>query len=163
MQEDRERAYGLGLSRESHIAFASAYIAVLLTIGGYGVARYVAANLPAAQTTPATQTTAAPPARPAHVAFRAHPVPDPAYPPHAMGFYPQVALINHQQGTVVLRLLVLKSGMVGNVSVVKTSGYIQLDAAALVQAGFWRYLPAVRNGQPVEAQVTVAIRFLLKG
>jgi TonB family protein len=47
------------------------------------------------------------------------------------------------------------------VNLVKSSGYPQLDAAALVEAGNWRYLPAVRNGQPVSAEVDVAIRFKL--
>lgn len=161
-QDDRERVYGLGLKRDAHIAFASAYIAVLLTIGGFGAAHYVA-SLPAWNlfgSTASSQKPAAPAPRPAPVAFRAHPVPDPAS-PHVITVYPQVALLNHQQGVVVLRLLILQSGLVGDVQVLKSSGYPQLDAAALVETGYWRYLPAVRDGKPVAAQAIVTIHFKL--
>jgi len=62
---------------------------------------------------------------------------------------------------VLVRLLVLPNGQVGDVNVVKSSGYPQLDAAALVEAGNWRYLPAIRHGQAVSAEINVAIRFKL--
>ena len=94
------------------------------------------------------------------VAYRAHPVPDPAF-PHGVSVYPRIALLNRQQGTVVVRLLVLANGEVGDVNLVKSSGYPQLDAAALVETGNWRYLPAVRHGEAVSAEIDVAIRFKL--
>jgi periplasmic protein TonB len=147
-----ERAYGFGLSREGHIAFAAAYVAVLVTIGAVGFLRYAPrlAALPAL--VPHTAT--------APVAYRAHPMPDPAS-PHVIRNYPRVALLRRQEGTVVVRLLVLKNGEVGDVALVKSSGYPLLDAAALVETGDWRYLPAVRNGVPMNAVVDVAIHFKL--
>jgi TonB family protein len=154
MGQESERAYGFGLSREGHIAFASAYIAVLVTIGAFGVLRF-AAQLPALHFPTASNHPAS-----LRVAYRPRPVLDPAF-PHVVNFYPRVAILNGQQGTVVLRLLVLRSGEVGDVSVVKSSGYPQLDAAALVATGSWRYLPAVRNGEPIPAEIKVAIRFKL--
>jgi len=156
MAEGR-RAYGFGLSRDGHIAFAAAYIAILVTIGGFGLARFVSTTLPILRLLNVGQQ-AAPSSRP--VAFRARPVPDPAF-PRTANFYPRVALLNRQEGTVHMRLLVLASGEVGDVNLVKSSGYPQLDAAAMVEAGNWRYLPAVRNGAPVSAEVDVAIRFSL--
>jgi TonB family protein len=157
MAEGR-RAYGFGLSRDGHIAFAAAYIAVLVTIGGFGLARFVSATLPVLRLLHSIQQAA--PSAPRPVAFRAHPVPDPAF-PRTVNIYPRVALLNRQQGIVFMRLLVLPSGEVGDVNLVKSSGYPQLDAAAIVEAGNWRYLPAVRNWAPVSSEVEVAIRFKL--
>jgi len=143
-----QRAYGFGLSRDGHIAFAAAYIAVLVTISGFGLFRFATTTLPLLHLPHfTTQRTPSP------VAYRAHPVPDPAF--------PRVAILNRQQGTVHLRLLVLPNGEVGDVNVVKSSGYPQLDAAAEVEAGNWRYLPAVREDQAVSAEVDVAIHFKL--
>ncbi len=158
MEQGRERAYGFGLSRDAHIAFAAAYVAILVTIAAVGGLRFYA-QLPSLH----PQTAAAPAGQmrpgPA-VKFRAKPAPDPAF-PHTIDFYPKVAILNHQEGDVVLRLLVLKTGQVGDVSIVKSSGYAQLDAAALVSAGNWRYLPAVRDGHPVNAEIGVRVRFKL--
>jgi TonB family protein len=156
MAQGSTRAYGLGLSRDGHIAFAAAYIAILVTIGAVGVERY-AAKLPPFHFSLPGITKSAPP-----VTFRAHPLPDPAY-PHQVNIYPRVAILNRQEGTVVVRLLILTSGEVGDVDVVKSSGYPQLDAAALVATGAWRYLPAMREGAPVSAEINVAIRFKLAG
>lgn len=155
MDEGSGHAYGLGLSRDAHIAFAAAYVAALLTIGAFGAFRF-AAQMPSWRLPDLGwgTRTAAP------LAERVRPVPDPAY-PHTVSIYPHVALLNHQEGTVVLSLLILPSGEVGDVDVIRSSGYPQLDAAALLSAGNWRYLPAVRNGAPVSAEVKVAIRFKL--
>lgn len=154
MDRASDRAYGLGLSRDAHIAFAAAYIAVLVTIASFGVLRF-AAQLPNLHfglpqfSHPHSQ-----------IADRERPVPDPAS-PHRIGLYPRIALINRQQGTVVVRLLVLTSGEVGDVNIVKSSGYPQLDAAALIATGYWHYLPAIRDGRAVSSEIDVAIRFRL--
>ena len=149
-----QRAYGFGLSRDGHIAFAAAYIAVLVTIGGFGLFRFALTTLPLLHLPQFAQH------KTVQVAYRARPVPDPAF-PHVVNVYPRIAILNRQQGTVLVRLLVLPNGQVGDVNVVKSSGYPQLDAAALVEAGNWRYLPAVRHGQAVSAEINVAIRFKL--
>lgn len=150
-----QRAYGFGLSRDGHIAFAAAYIAVLVTIGGFGLFRFAVTTLPLLHLPQFAQQSVA-----QQVAYRARPIPDPAF-PHVVSVYPRVALLNRQQGTVFVRLLVLPNGQVGDVNLVKSSGYPQLDAAALVEAGNWHYLPAVRHGEPVSAEIEVAIRFQL--
>ena len=152
-----QRAYGFGLSRDGHIAFAAAYIAILVTIGGFGLFRFAVTTLPLLHLPQLAQQTTA-----QQVAYRARPVPDPAF-PHAVNVYPRIAILNRQQGTVVVRLLVLPNGQVGDVNLVKSSGFPQLDAAALVETGNWRYLPAVRHGEPVSAEIDVAIRFKLAG
>lgn len=154
MDQASDRAYGLGLSRDAHIAFAAAYIAILVTIAGFGVVRF-AAQLPNLHFgMPQFSHPSSP------IADRERPVPDPAS-PHRVSFYPRIALINRQQGTVVLRLLVLTSGEVGDANIVKSSGYPQLDAAALIATGYWRYLPAMRDGHAVSSEIDVAVRFRL--
>lgn len=154
MAEAPEHGYGFGMSRDAHIAFAAAYISILLTVGGFGILRFVA-QLPVLHVQQVVTQTRA-------IAYREKPEPDPAF-PHTINFYPRVAMINRQEGTVVVRLLVLATGDVGSVDLVRSSGYSQIDAAALIGAGNWRYLPAVRNGRPVRAEVEVAIRFRLSG
>ena len=158
MGQGGSRAYGFGLSRDGHIAFAAAYIAILVTIGSFGLVRYASTTLPRLHLPIFGQQLRTAP----QVSYRARPVPDPAF-PHAVNVYPRVALRNRQQGTVVVRLLVLPSGEVGDVNLVRSSGYPQLDADALVETGNWRYLPAVRNGEPVSAEIDVAIRFKMPG
>jgi TonB family protein len=152
MDRQSGRAYGFGLNRDGHIAFAAAYIAVLVTISAFGFYR-AAQRLPVFRVPAFAQQGLRPP-----VSFREHPEPDPAF-PHAISTYPRIALLKHQEGTVVLNLLVLEDGQVGDIRLIRSSGYAQLDAAAQVEVSNWRYLPAVRKGAPVSAQVNVAIRF----
>jgi TonB family protein len=151
------RAYGFGLNRDANIAFASAYIAVLVTIAAFGVIRFVAhpppLKLPALVGQMAGRAVPVP-------ADRAQAIPDPAF-SHRIAFYPRVALLNHQQGIVRLRLLILRTGEVGDVAVIRSSGYPQLDAAALIGVGEWRYLPVIRRGQAEASEVDLSIRFHL--
>ncbi len=79
--------------------------------------------------------------------------------PHRIAFYPPLAIRRHQEGDVVMRLLVRPDGLVGDAEVVKSSGYPQLDAVALTSVGSWAYIPAVRHHHPVAAWIQVRIRF----
>ena len=152
MDRQSGRAYGFGLNRDGHIAFTAAYIAVLVTVSAYGFYR-------AAQQWPTWRIPALGQQKVLQqVSFREHPEPDPAF-PQAITAYPRIALLKHQEGTVVLNILVLEDGQVGDVRLIRSSGYAQLDAAAQVEVSNWRYLPAVRNGAAVSAQVNVTIRF----
>ena len=85
------------------------------------------------------------------------PQPDPSVPHQAS--YPVLAQRLHQQGQVILKVLVLPSGQVGDVQVLQSSGFAQLDAAALTGVGDWHYVPAVRDHRPVSAWIRVNIRF----
>ncbi len=81
--------------------------------------------------------------------------------PHRITFYPPLARRRQEQGDVILKVLVLPSGQVGDVEVLRSSGSAQLDAAALVSVGAWVYLPAVRGHRPVAAWTRVRVRFQL--
>jgi len=65
------------------------------------------------------------------------------------------------QGRVVLRILVRSDGSVGQVNLVESSGYPALDEAAVRAAALWRFAPATRDGQPVEAWAVIPIRFVV--
>ncbi len=77
--------------------------------------------------------------------------------------YPYAAKSRRESGTVLLRVLVTVDGTAGDVKIEKSSGSSSLDQAALdVVFKRWRFVPAKRGDQPVEAWVLVPIMFELK-
>jgi len=64
------------------------------------------------------------------------------------------------QGTVHLRITIAKDGSVRDVKVVDGDSRLAKSAEKAVKQ--WRYKPALRNGEPVELQATVAVAFALK-
>jgi protein TonB len=76
--------------------------------------------------------------------------------------YPATARRNHEQGTVLLRVRVSGAGAALEVLLEHTSGSAQLDGAALDAVRHWRFLPARRGADPVEAWVLVPIEFALR-
>lgn len=76
--------------------------------------------------------------------------------------YPLEARRRHEEGTVVLGVLVAVDGLVADISVAQTSGSSLLDQAALAAVRRWRWAPLMRGGQPVMVQGQVKIPFVLK-
>lgn len=76
--------------------------------------------------------------------------------------YPVSARRNGEQGTVTLRVLVDREGMPASVAVEKTSGFAPLDNAAREAVRAWRFAPARRGNQAVEAWVLVPVVFRLE-
>jgi TonB family protein len=66
---------------------------------------------------------------------------DPAFPNYQPA-YPDTAQVNGEQGDVVLKMKVSDSGHVRAVAVVRSSGFTDLDNAAVAGVMGWRYLPA---------------------
>lgn len=77
--------------------------------------------------------------------------------------YPIEALRSGQEGVVVLEVAVSASGGVENVTVVKSSGYRPLDAAAVQSVRRWQFSPGRQDGQPVAGDVRVPVKFSLSG
>lgn len=76
--------------------------------------------------------------------------------------YPRQALQRRQQGTVLLRVLVDIDGRPIEVVVERSSGHALLDREAQRQVlRQWRFQPALRDGQPVQAVGLVPIDFSL--
>ena len=77
--------------------------------------------------------------------------------------YPQAARRAGQQGTVTLRVLVLRSGLPSRVELEKSSGSKALDVAAQDAVRGWRFVPARHGTDPVESWVLVPVVFRLEG
>ncbi len=73
--------------------------------------------------------------------------------------YPAEAMRNRIQGAVVLNVQVLGNGNVGQIDV--ASGDPVLVEAAIHAVRQWKYQPYVVDGQPVESQTRITIRFSL--
>src|SRR2546426_1724971 len=69
--------------------------------------------------------------------------------------------IKAAQGRVVLRILVQSDGSAGQVNVVESSGFRVLDEAAVNAAVKWRFAPASRDGQPIDAWAVISVRFVV--
>jgi TonB family protein len=79
-------------------------------------------------------------------------------PPHtcATRYFPATAFRNHEEGLTVVKILVGADGTVKNVSVFESSGYDDLDQAALKCMSKFLYRPATKYGVPVEAATVAA-------
>ena len=75
--------------------------------------------------------------------------------------YPQIARVARISGTVELMVLVGRDGRVLSVEVL--SGSPLLAAAAKQAVEQWRYRPAILDGQAVEVEARVTVRFVLDG
>jgi len=73
--------------------------------------------------------------------------------------YPRAALHAGVEGTVKIHATVGREGAVKNLKVV--SGPDLLAPAAIEAAQYWRYIPALRNGEPVETDADISVEFHL--
>lgn len=73
--------------------------------------------------------------------------------------YPAEAKARHIQGPVVLDIQVMGDGAVGKVAVV--SGDPLLTQSAIDAVKQWRYQPEMENGQEIESQARVTVKFTL--
>lgn len=77
--------------------------------------------------------------------------------------YPNVSRRLGEQGTVLLRVFVTVAGEPAQIELKSSSGFPRLDRAALNAVRSWKFSPATRSDQAVDAWVLVPIRFSLKG
>lgn len=75
--------------------------------------------------------------------------------------YPFAARRQGLEGRTVIRVRVSPLGEAARVSVLESSGHRTLDGAALRALSDWRFVPALRNGRPVESTVDVPVTFRL--
>lgn len=71
--------------------------------------------------------------------------------------YPPLARAARVQGTVVLNVIINKSGDVSDVKLL--SGHPMLAPAAIDAVNQWKYRPYEKDGEPVEIQTTVQVNF----
>jgi TonB family protein len=70
--------------------------------------------------------------------------------------------IDGAEGRVGLKILVRADGSVGGVEVAQSSGRSFLDAAAVREVSRWKFAPATRDGQPIDAWALVPLLFVLR-
>jgi len=112
---------------------------------------------------PPQETRAAAPSDPAPGATVASPGLIAAYLRTPPPRYPASALRRGEEGTVMLKVLVTAEGIASTVELEKSSGSATLDNAAREAAKGWRFVPARRGADPVEAWVLVPVVFRLEG
>ena len=72
------------------------------------------------------------------------------------------AVVEGTEGVVAIRAFVLASGVVRGVEVTASSGSEALDRAAVDAVRAWRFVPATRDGAPIDAYVTLRIRYVVR-
>jgi protein TonB len=81
---------------------------------------------------------------------------------HTIPPYPMIAIRLGHEGTVRLAISLDEDGNVVAAQVERSSGYQELDAAAVMWVrSHWRYQPAMRDGQRVPATVPAMVTFRL--
>lgn len=75
--------------------------------------------------------------------------------------YPKLAVDSRHQGTTILMVSVDEEGAVRDVRVLSTSGYHELDQAAVEAVSQWTFSPAVRDGKNVAQIARIPINFNL--
>lgn len=76
--------------------------------------------------------------------------------------YPVESRRRHEQGTVVLTIILALDGRVETVAISQSSGSARLDHAARDAVKGWRWKPTIRGGQPVRVKGVVEIPFILR-
>lgn len=75
--------------------------------------------------------------------------------------YPASAVQDRFEGEVLLKLLVNEDGTPAMISVVESSGHVELDQAATAAAETWQFKPGERDHRPVESWIMVPVSFSL--
>jgi TonB family protein len=75
--------------------------------------------------------------------------------------YPTASQARGEEGTVVLGVSVTDAGRPRRIRLLKSSGYSDLDNAAMETAFNWHYLPAVHGGETADDWATVQIKYTL--
>lgn len=75
--------------------------------------------------------------------------------------YPPLAKTARIQGDVVLNAVISKNGAIENLRVM--SGHPMLVTSALDAVKQWKYKPYILNGEPVEVETTITVKFTLAG
>ena len=111
-----------------------------------------AAHVPTAAPAPAMASPAVTPAR-FEAAYLHNPRPD----------YPPLSRRLGEEGKVLLRVRVSREGQAAAVDLEKSSNFARLDEAARSVVAHWRFVPARRGDEAIDATVIVPIVFRLEG
>ncbi len=87
---------------------------------------------------------------------------DAAYLNNPVPEYPDHAKRRNMSGTVLLDVAVSAMGIASNVLIAESSGFAVLDESAKNAVSRWKFVPARRGGETVEARVIVPVEFKLE-
>ncbi|MCX5725630.1 MAG: energy transducer TonB [Candidatus Saganbacteria bacterium] len=76
--------------------------------------------------------------------------------------YPEAALREGTQGTVLLSLFVGSDGKVGRAEIAKTSGNSELDSSAAEAGKKWTFEPAKYGAGAIEARFEIPVKFVIQ-
>ncbi|MGH8620154.1 MAG: energy transducer TonB, partial [Burkholderiales bacterium] len=76
--------------------------------------------------------------------------------------YPTASVRNNEQGTVLVKVLVARDGTVSRAELEKSSGWPNLDMAAVRSIRTWRFVPARRGDEAIEKEYIVPAVFRLE-
>ncbi len=76
-------------------------------------------------------------------------------------YYPPIAARLGIEGTAFVTIRIMTDGSVRGAAISQSSGNRDLDDAAVSCIKFWRFHPALQNGNPVEVTKQFAIKFKL--
>jgi len=76
--------------------------------------------------------------------------------------YPRMSKANGEEGKVVVTVTVGIDGKATNAQLIKSSGYSELDLAAIQYATECQYTPRLIDGKPVESKVQMPVVFKLE-
>ncbi len=116
---------------------------------------------------PPTPVAAAPPTHVAPAVLEASPIVvaarfDAAYLHNPRPDYPPLSRRLGEEGKVLLRVRVSREGLAAAVDIEKSSNFARLDEAARQVVSRWRFVPAKRGDEAIEAMVIVPIVFRLE-
>jgi len=77
--------------------------------------------------------------------------------------YPASAMPNKERGEVLLDVVVAPGGTVEKVALVHSTGFNDLDSAAIDAVLNWHFVPAMKDDAPVEGTTTLALAFAPPG
>lgn len=95
--------------------------------------------------------------------------PAPITPPHADAgqisnpapTYPSLSRRLREEGLVVLEILILSNGNVGEIRLKTSSGFKRLDEAAMAAVKHWRYRPATQGDKAIDFWYELPLEFNL--
>ncbi len=92
-----------------------------------------------------------PPGTPVQVTFR----------PDISNYYPEAARREGQEGRAIVKICVNQLGKIDSADVATSSGFPELDEAAIKVAKAYRFKPATSEGKPVSSCPTLPVKFEL--
>jgi|HubBroStandDraft_2_1064218.scaffolds.fasta_scaffold24690_2 TonB family protein len=75
--------------------------------------------------------------------------------------YPPLARRQNEQGMATVLFTVQEDGTVGDAFVEKSSGYTDLDDAAIASVKMWRFKPALKDDKPIAVRMETNMAFRL--